>query len=283
MLDDYEGKISEKLKTAQINILLELDRVSKKLGLTYCVAFGTAIGAVRHKGFIPWDDDIDVYMTIEDLEQLQNNSDLFNEDFFLQHPESDPEYRLMITRLRNSNTTLIEEKERDRDINHGIFVDIYPLFNCPAGGWAAEKIHIASMLYRLMLYGEPPQNRGQIMKIGSFILLKIIPKGYQKTIKKWAFNKMKSCSKTGYYSYFYGNTQNVTFREDILFPVKWVSFENITVPVEADVDTYLRKIYGDYMKLPPEEERVVHHDYAYIDFDKSYTQYKGIMYCKEYN
>ena len=91
------------------------------------------------------------------LKKLQENADLFNAGYFLQHHESDSEYGLMITRLRNSNTTLIEKTEIDRDINHGIFIDIYPLFNSPKDGWGARKLIIASMVYRLMLYGVCPK------------------------------------------------------------------------------------------------------------------------------
>lgn len=134
-----EIDLVRKLQQAQKTILLELDRVCRKLDLPYCLAFGSSLGAVRHHGFIPWDDDIDVYMRIQDLEKLQENADLFNAGYFLQHHESDSEYGLMITRLRNSNTTLIEKTEIDRDINHGIFIDIYPLFNSPKDGWGQRS------------------------------------------------------------------------------------------------------------------------------------------------
>ena len=276
-----ESELVRKLQQAQKTILLELDRVCNKLGLSYCLAFGSSLGAVRHHGFIPWDDDIDVYMRIEELEKLQENSNLFNDGFFLQHHESDLEYGLMITRLRNSNTTLIEKTEIDRDINHGIFIDIYPLFNSPKDGWGAKKLLIASMLYRLMLYGVVPQNRGIVMKIGSTVLLRVIPKKTRQKLIKSTYKIMKSSAHTGYLSSLYGDEANIRYPEKWFFPVKRVPFEDIEVPVEANTDEYLKLTYGDYMQLPPPEKRNFHHGYAYIDFERPYVVYKGKEYCKE--
>jgi len=275
-----ESELVKKLQQAQKTILLELDRVCCKLELPYCLAFGSSLGAVRHHGFIPWDDDIDVYMRIQDLEKLQENSDLFKDGYFLQHHESDPEYGLMITRLRDSNTTLIEKTEINRDINHGIFIDIYPLFDSPRGGWAAKRLVVASMVYRLMLYGVVPQNRGIIMKMGSTVLLKVISKKARQKLIKHAYRTMKSSAYTGYISSLYGDEENIRYPEKWFFPVKRVPFEDIEVPVEANTDEYLKLTYGDYMQLPPPEKRTFHHGYAYIDFERSYVEFKGKEYCK---
>ena len=278
-----DNELVKKLQDAQLSILKELDRVCGELNLTYCLAFGTALGAVRHKGFIPWDDDIDVYMKIEDLDVLHKNTGLFGEGYFLQNHETDPEFGLMISRLRNSNTTLIENTETDRDINHGIFIDIYPLFNSPKDGAGAKKLVAASMVYRLMLYERVPQNRGTIMKVGSSILLKGVPKKPRKSIIEYCYKIMKSCPRTGFLSSLYGDEANIRYPEGWFFPVQRVPFEDMMVPVEADTDKYLTRTYGDYMQLPPEEKQQFHHNYVCIDFDKPYTEYKGIYYCVDQN
>lgn len=274
-------ELVKKLQQAQKTILIELDRVCRKLDVTYCLAFGTSLGAIRHKGFIPWDDDIDVYMRVEDLERLQKYSHLFGDGYFLQHHNSDPEFGLMITRLRNSNTTLIEKNEVNRDINHGIFIDIYPLFNSPKNGFGAKKLIVASMVYRLLLYGVVPKNRGTVMKLGSTVLLRIIPKSFRGKIEKKCYRIMKSSPHTGYISSLYGDEANIRYPEKWFFPVRWVTFEDIRVPVEANPDKYLKKTYGDYMKLPPLEKRKFHHGYVYVDFERSYKEFKGKKYCKE--
>ena len=216
----HDIEIVEQLQQAQKTILMESDRVCKKLNLTYCLAFGSSLGAVRHKGFIPWDDDIDVYMHIDDLEKLQHNSALLKKGYFLQHHDSDAEFGLMITRLRDSNTTLIEKSELDRDINHGIFIDIYPLFDSPPNGAGAQKLLVASMIYRLMLYGVVPKNRGIIMKVGSSILLKLTPKKARDMIIRYCYHVMKSSQKTGYLTSLYGDEANIRYPADWFFPVK---------------------------------------------------------------
>ena len=281
MAENNDTEMVKKLQQEQKAILLELNRVCTELGLTYCLAFGSSLGAIRHHGFIPWDDDIDVYMKIEDLEILHKRAELFNDGFFLQHHGSDPEFGLMITRLCNSNTTLIEKNEIDRDINHGIFVDIYPLFYSPEKGWGAKKLLLASMIYRLMLYGEVPQNRGVVMKVGSAVLLKTIPIFIRQGWIKACYRIMKSSSHKSFITSLYGDEASIRYPEDWIFPVKWVPFEDIEVPVEAQPEKYLELTYGDYMQLPPPEKRTFHHGYAYVDFERPYIEYKGIEYCKE--
>lgn len=276
-----DTKFAKKLQSEQLKILKELDRVCKKLNLTYVLAFGTSLGARRHKGFIPWDDDIDVYMRIEELEFLQKHSSMFGEGYFLQHNGSDPEYVLMISRLRNSGTTLIERTEVDRDINHGIFIDIYPLFHSPEKGFGARRLVVISMIYRLMLCNRMPRNRGLVMKIGSGILLKIIPEKMKKRLVNRCYKILRNSPETGYLSSLYGDEANIRYPSCCFFPVQWVPFEDGMAPVQADWDLYLKKTYGDYMELPPEENRKFHHDFVYVDFDRPYKEYKGTYYCRK--
>ena len=145
----------------------------------------------------------------------------------------------------------------------------------------AKHLVIISMIYRLMLYGVVPKNRGIIMKIGSFVLLKIVPLKLRNYIIKKFYSIIKNTEPTGYLSSLYGDEQNIRYPEDWFFPVQWVPFESVLVPVQADQDQYLSFTYGDYMKLPPKDKQVFHHDYSYIDFENSYLNYKGKYYCKE--
>lgn len=276
-----DDQLIKKLQYSQLQLLKELDRVCRKLNLTYIMAFGSCLGTVRHRGFIPWDDDIDVYMRVEELEILHANADKVSEGFFLQHHGSDPEYGLMISRLRNSNTTLIEKSEEDRDINHGIFIDIYPLFNVPVNRFAFNRLVFDSMLYRLLLYGSVPHNRGTIMRIGSFVLLKILSSKRKKQILEKCYQKMKSVPHSGLLSSLYGDESRIRYREESFFPVQFLPFVDMMVPIEANYDEYLMITYGDYMKLPPIEKRVFHHNYECIDFEHSYENYRNKAYCRK--
>lgn len=275
-----ENKELYLLQLKQIEILKELDRICKALDLDYCLAFGTCLGAVRHKGFIPWDDDIDVYMPIEDFEILKNHYKDFQDPFFLQTQDTDPEFGLMIGRIRNSQTTLIEATEIERNINHGIFIDIYPLFYSPEKGIGAKKLLLASMLYRLMLYGQVPMNRGMAMKIGATVLLKLTPRKMRSRIIKKAYKTMRGQNKTEFLTSLYGDEANIRYPYSWFFPLQRVTFEDMKAPIPANPDGYLTFTYGDYMKLPPKEKQKFHHSYVCIDFDTPYTEYRGKLYCK---
>lgn len=263
----------------QLDILKELDRVCTANGLKYCLAYGSCLGAIRHKGFIPWDDDIDVYMLVSDFEKLQACKDSFKYPYFLQTHETDPEYGAMIGKVRNGETTLVVEGEKERDMNHGIFIDIYPLFYSPKGGWKAEKLVITSMIHRLMLYGSPPQNRGKLMKIGAQILLYGIPRKVKNWLIQYTYKIMRNQKKTEYLTSLHGDDDNVKYPKSWILPFHRVPFEGLDFPVPANSHEYLKKRYGDYMKLPPENQRKFHHHHIGIDFEKSYREYKGKLYC----
>lgn len=273
----------KKLQQSQLDILDEIERVCKENGLEYCLAYGTCIGAIRHKGFIPWDDDIDIFMPAADFEKLNKLSESFREPYFLQTRYTDPEYALLITRVRNSNTTLIEDTETFRDINHGIFVDIYPLFDCPDGKIAWKTRIWSAMLYKLLLYGVPPKNRGKLMRVGSKVILAVTPKFIRKPIINRLYKVFSKPCKSNYVSTYYAGTTAKRFSKDWFFPAKIVPFEDKMLPVPNDYDKFLSATYGDYMKLPPMEQQKVHHPFGLIDFDTPYIKYKGEYYCKEKN
>ena len=120
----------EELRKVQLEALLEVDRICKKFGITYQLFSGTLLGAIRHKGFIPWDDDIDICM-------LRNDYDRFIEvckteldtTYFLQNYETDKNFIHNITRIRKNNTIALQSACAELDMHHGIFIDIFPMDN----------------------------------------------------------------------------------------------------------------------------------------------------------
>ena len=269
----------KQLQEAQLKILKEIDKVCNEHNLTYWLAFGTAIGAVRHKGFIPWDDDIDLFMMAEDLEKLEKLQKFFPNNIFVQSRRTDPEYGLMITRVRDSNTTLIENTESDRNMNHGVFVDIYPLYNSPKEGKEHDKFYRNSLLARLLLYGKTPETHGTVMKLGSKVILSLTSKKFRKNQVERIYQKMLEQPESGYLTYAYGHTGRMIFPKEFFYPVVRVDFEDMKAPIPENNDKLLTQIYGDYMKLPPEDKQVVHHDYRKVDCEHSYLMYKGKDYC----
>jgi len=269
----------QQLQAVQMNILREIDKVCRDNGITYWLAFGTAIGAVRHKGFIPWDDDIDLFMHVKDIEKFESLQGQFPSNIFIQSRRTDPEYGLMITRVRNSNTTLIEAAECDRNINHGVFVDIYPIYNCPQNSREHKLFYYRALLARLLQYGKMPKTHGMVMQLGSRVLLTLIPKKKRKQIVDNIYTYMKNQPESGLITYAYGHTGKMVFKRNKFYPVIYSEFEDMMAPLPKNYDAQLKQIYGDYMKLPPKEKQVVHHDFKEVDCTTPYIKYKGIEYC----
>ena len=275
------------LQMKQLQILKELKRVCNKNDLTYFLGFGSLLGAIRHEGFIPWDDDIDVCMGYKDYVALDEacKRDL-GEDFFLQSEKSDPESHMTFKKLMLNNTTLIHEDYAHKDMHHGISIDIYPVFHAADDEKARKKQIICATVYLLLVVGEPPRNHGKLMKVGGKILLVLLKGDVGRKTKEYCYREMIRYEnvETHYRVMFYGNINN-TCR---VYPAEYFEgtvlrkFEDDEFSVPKEYDGYLKLRYGDYMKLPPESEQGVKLDHLLkIDTENSYEKYKGIYYCVE--
>lgn len=273
------------LQEKLLQILKELKRVCDKNSLTYFLAFGTLLGAVRHKGFIPWDDDVDVCMNYSDYIKLDEacKKDLQSE-YFLQSAESDPESHLTFKKLRLSTTTLIHRDFAHKDMNHGISIDIYPVFHVADKPRQRKKQIRAAIMYLLLEVGEPPRHHGKFVAFGSRILLGLIRGRLREKLKKHYHDKMIAYEgvETQKAAMFIGNASNC--RE--LYPAECfkekirMTFEDELFDIPEKYDELLTACYGDYMQLPPVEEQGCKlSELVKIDTEKSYKEYKGIYYC----
>lgn len=275
-----------RLQLMQLDILKELVRVCQKHGFRFYIMNGTCLGAVRHKGFIPWDDDIDVGMYAEDFDQFINCSDEFGKKYFLQTIKTDPEFKTMIARVRLNGTTLIEKDFRNADIHQGVFIDIYPLFGYPSNPIKAKIRSWESLLYRMLLLEEAPRNHGKIVKIVGTIACRVIPRGMQKKLIEYIHEKLRRESKDSrYVAFLYG--MDVHLFSTVKYERAWfgeptlMQFEDIFLPTPTDYDNYLKIRYSDYMKLPPKEKQNSYHSFEFVDLDCSYTEYRGKKYLKK--
>ena len=132
----------KKLWTVLLDLLIELDEVCTRNNLRYFILGGTLLGAVRHKGFIPWDDDIDVCMPREEYEKLLKLQNEFKHPYFLQTPYTDPNFFWSSTKLRNSNTTQIVDMFKYQGFNQGICITIFPLDKWKMEGAQERYYHI---------------------------------------------------------------------------------------------------------------------------------------------
>lgn len=270
-----------KLQKVQLEILKEFKRVCCNNDIHFYLGYGTCLGAVRHQGFIPWDDDIDILMIIDDYKKLESlASHAFGNEYFLQNNQTDPNYGLPIFRLRKNTTTLIEKEDLNRDIHHGVYIDIYPLYNAPKVKTDQKILKYKALLYRLFLYNEPPKNKGRILTSISNSVLRITPNFLKiRTVSKIK-NELFNLPSTGLFTTYYGNDASIIYDSKIFGNPKDIDFEDDIYPIPNDSELFLSKVYGDYMKLPPKHKRVMHHDYVFMDLENSYINYKYIKYLK---
>ena len=274
------------LQKKQLEILKELIRICDKNHIKYFLVFGTLLGAIRHSGFIPWDDDIDVCMPWEDYLKFESacKKDL-KEGFFLQTRNTDPESRLTYNKLRLNNTTLIIDYMADRDMNHGIDIDIYPLYNVSDGFISRKLQYIATALYMLLQVEQPPENHGGLMQYVSKVILFFIRGNFRRRLKVFCHKYMAKFEKkkTRYKAFLCGNMDAANIRYPAEFfdkGIKW-KFEDTEAMIPAEYDGYLTARYGDYMTPPTEGDRQIKLDHIVkIDTEKTYLYYKGILYCK---
>ena len=271
ILSEVEQK---RIQAIELDLFHEFVTICEELGVRYYIIGGTLLGAVRHKGFIPWDDDIDVGMHREDYSRfVKYAGSMLPEGLFLQTHNSDKEYHSNAAKIRNSNTTYIESCVNKSRINHGVFIDIFPLDNYPVGKMK-EAVFCAKKRIISLRINSVFQNMhyGGMKKIVQKGLRLIYPTLYS------AVNAREklylSVPQTGLivnHSGAWGNKE--------IIPTEWyaegcqLEFEGMRVTAPKEYEKWLNQVYGDYMKLPPQEKRVTHHITDVIDFENPYTMY----------
>lgn len=272
-----------RLQLMQLDILKEVKRVCEKHNLVFYIMNGTCLGAIRHKGAIPWDDDIDIGMYVEDFDKLVTLQAEFEDKYFIQTIDTDPEFRTMIARIRLQGTTIIEKDFIDCNINHGVFIDIYPLFSYPQNRITEQILSWESLLYRLLLDNSVPKHHGKAAMVVGNIIHILIPSSLKKKIIKNIHKKLRGGEPhSRYVAFLYG--LDVQLFKTIKYERTWfgkpvmVQYENVFLPAPTNWDSYLKIRYNNYMKLPPVEKRNSYHSFEFVDLDHSYLEYKGTKY-----
>ena len=276
-----EGEEFRRLQLLELDMVAEVDRVCRKHNVTYSICGGTLIGAMRHKGFIPWDDDADLWMLREDYERFRAVAhEMDPEICWLQDHETDPEYPWGYSKVRRTGTKFVRIGQEHLKMKTGVMIDIFPLDDIPKsrfGQWLQDKycfclrkINYAAVGRLNMQYSAPMR--------AWFTLLSKIP-------KQWVFDRVWGMAK-------HSRNDSPNLVRNLLFPPgcqmypeaepdpeywygipkKWVNdvveyeFEGHMFYGPRDYEDVLKWMYGDWRKLPPEDKRDPHGPVSYYEF-----------------
>lgn len=280
MITDYDySKIDKyeelrKIQLKQIEILNKIDQFCKKNSISYSIAYGTMLGAVRHGGFIPWDDDMDICMLRSDYDKFLS---LWQDDdkFILQNHTTNSDFTQTFSKIRMKNTAFVQENDLNKSYHKGIFVDIFP-FDRKADGYFKQKLQIIDvMLYQLYFRGYVPENNGLILKLGSALLLKIHNRNNYNKLAEKHLNKIKKYNSNKELLLFDTCTfsdMKKSYDKDLFENLTEIEFDGYRFSVIRDYEKFLKICYGDYMKLPPKDEQTWYHHPIFISFDSEYEE-----------
>ncbi len=257
----------KKVWAIELDLYKEFARVCEKNGLIYFTDGGTTLGAVRHGGFIPWDDDLDVCMPRSSYERLKNLASEFKSPYFLQNAHTDPEYGYSFMRLRNENTTADTRRFSTCRFNHGIFIDIFPLDKVTQEDYLPrrEKIHeliMANSAYMRRNFHNKSERDQAI--ISQYYNREAAPADIFKEIEKVAMQDEET--ETDYISLIVSTQYDASRKiwpKEIFTAYVEKEFESIRVRIPAGYDKQLHIYFGDYMEYPPVEMRKGCHDIHY--------------------
>lgn len=259
------NKLKE-LQQTELIILKEIDRICKKHKIKYYLGEGSLLGAIRHQGFIPWDDDIDILMLRSDYEKfLSIAPNIISKDFEIQHSSLVKNYWSPFIKVRYLGESFFKQKHIEHlTNNNGPLIDIFPLDNVPKKDSIKQKIQVLTIKFnRGMLSYKlktrfPKKWKGYIVKFCShFISVNRIHKTLNKTFIKYNNNNNKYIvNLASYYSY-----KKQTVPKNWYGKPRMVKFENLKMPVPKEAEKLLTSIYGNYKELPPVEKRVIKHHF----------------------
>jgi len=247
-----EPETLRKAQLIMLDMLIEFDAICRKHQLQYWLDSGTLLGAVRHQGFIPWDDDIDVSMPLEDYNSfLQIAQSELSSNIFFQTSETDKNFKFDYAKLRSNKASIVEFHEKDNQINYhqGVFVDIFPMLTIES---SEENKNLYDNIFK------------EIRDVSATSLH--TPDGQDDPVTRAKLvdslrQKHRGWSSDNYKVIYAGEMPDVAawFDIDKVFPLGVIEFEGRSFSAPNNPAHYLDAIYSfDYRQLPPEDKRIIH-------------------------
>lgn len=275
-MNDNEALTLPEIQQEALKVLLKLDSLCKEHSWNYCITYGTLLGAIRHNGFIPWDDDVDVFMPRKDFDEFckwcEENNDLIK-PFKLCNCKTVKDYPFGLPRLSNMDFKYVTTSKYLKEFDIGVFVDIYPLDNyCNSkkeGNHLIKKIRKVNKTRYMFLCGTAVSGgivKSILKKTYHRFLQIYYPKNYPELSVEETRNRILKLTSendefVGCPAWTDGCYQ---FKKEWFSEFVKYKFENYEFYIPSGYEEFLKYLYGDYMQLPPEEKRVPYHDYKII-------------------
>lgn len=267
---EYSSQDLRKLQLIQLEMLQEVNRICIKFGIHYNIIAGTLLGAVRHGGYIPWDDDADVAMLRDDYEKFRRvcKTELDSDRFYFQDHRNTKGYRWGYGKLRRKNTLFLRAHQEFMPYQQGIFIDIFPLDGVPDNYFLRSIKNFECFCVRKILWAKV----GKVAETDFWkrLIYRIIDRIPEKKVFCYYHAMIRNANRKktrmvrilmfpapnneyGYYRCWYETSADIVFEK--------ITFQGI-----RDYDSYLNFKFGDYMKLPPVNERIPKHVSTRVDF-----------------
>lgn len=248
-----------KMQMLQLGMIAELDRVCRAHDIKYCITYGTMIGAIRHKGYIPWDDDADISMLREEYEKFKAvTHELDPQICYFQDHTTDPEYRWGYGKLRRTGTTFIRAGQEHLKCKTGVFIDIFPLDDVPSGYFSKRIQAFRCFVFRKILWSEVGKYSAKGLEKWCYQVLSKIPiKVVFAQLEKLS-SKSRNDSPNHVRTLTFPLFRKHDLKKEWLLDRCEYEFEQHYFFGPMDYDGYLKSQYGDYMIPPPEDQREQH-------------------------
>ena len=254
-----------------LEMLLDIDAVCKRHEIPYLIAFGSMIGAVRHSGFIPWDDDVDLIMMRSDYERFLSvaEQEMDHDRYFVQK-EMTKEWSRAFSKIRRNGTTFIESDMVPETEHQGCFVDIMPCDNLSVNRFVAKLQWIAAQ----SITAKTMRKRGfRNITFKERMLLFLSALISTKRLHAFVIKRQLTDSPFVHCFFCCTHMETAMYPREHMTEIMSHEFEGYEVPISKHYDAHLRQVYGDYMQLPPEKARLVAIHARVFDLNKDYREY----------